>query len=121
MYLGDIALAGLLVFAVAVESKIVQTRSGAVQGGMCSTTDVSYFFSIPFAKPPVGELRFAPPEPYHNASYKVINATVPSPACIQFTTLFGEEGTQSEDWYVCSTLLTRVIVADRNITYTAFT
>ncbi|XXG96421.1 hypothetical protein Hte_002703 [Hypoxylon texense] len=97
MYLGDIALAGLLAFAGAVESKIVQTRSGAVQGGTCSTTDVNYFFSIPFAEPPVGALRLAPPEPYHNASCKVINATVPSPPCIQFTTLFGEQGTQSED------------------------
>ncbi|KAI1769885.1 alpha/beta-hydrolase [Hypoxylon cercidicola] len=97
MYLGGIVSAGLLAFAVSVESKVVQTQSGAFQGGTCRTTDVNYFFSIPFAQPPVGELRLAPPEPYQNSSCNVIDATVPSPACIQFTTLFAEKGTQSED------------------------
>ncbi|KAI1767034.1 alpha/beta-hydrolase [Hypoxylon sp. FL1150] len=97
MYARDIALAGLLAFAGLVESKIVKTGSGSVQGGTCSTTAVNYFFSIPFAKPPVGDLRLAPPEPYQNASCKIINGTAPTPACIQFTTLFGEQGPTSED------------------------
>ncbi|KAI1376878.1 alpha/beta-hydrolase [Hypoxylon crocopeplum] len=97
MYVGSIAFAGLLTLAGLVESKIVHTTSGALQGGKCSTTDVNYFFSVPFAKPPLGELRFASPVPYHNASCKVINATVPSPPCIQFTELFGETDTQSEN------------------------
>ncbi|KAI1384755.1 alpha/beta-hydrolase [Hypoxylon trugodes] len=98
MYLRSIALAGLLVLAGSADSKIVRTRSGVVNGGKCGRTDVNYFFSIPYAKPPVGELRFASPEPYQNSSYRVVNATTPAPACIQFTgQLFGESETQSEN------------------------
>ncbi|KAI1413639.1 alpha/beta-hydrolase [Hypoxylon sp. FL1857] len=98
MYLRNIALAGLVALAGSVDSKSVRTRSGTVIGGRCDTTDVNYFFSIPYAKPPVGKLRFSPPEPYYNSSGSVINGTVPAPACIQFTELFGETtSTQSED------------------------
>ncbi|KAI0382797.1 alpha/beta-hydrolase [Hypomontagnella monticulosa] len=97
MYLTSVVLSGLLAFAGSVDSKIVKTRSGTVHGGKCSNADVDYFFSIPYAKPPVGELRFAPPEPYRNSSRGVINGTIPAPSCIQFTTLFGEGSGMSED------------------------
>ncbi|KAI0180797.1 alpha/beta-hydrolase [Hypoxylon sp. FL1284] len=97
MYLGETILAGLLAFASLAESKTVRTKSGVLQGGTCSNRNVDYFFSIPYAKPPVGELRFAPPEPYTNSSCKTINATVPAPSCIQFSDVFGEEGQKSED------------------------
>ncbi|XDG01062.1 hypothetical protein ABKA04_000677 [Annulohypoxylon sp. FPYF3050] len=91
-------LAGLLAVASSVESKVVKTSTGTFQGGKCSSTDVDYYFSIPFAKPPVGELRFAPPEPPSNSSFKVVNATNPTPSCIQFSGgLFDETNTQSED------------------------
>lgn len=39
---------------------VVTTEYGKVQGGV--SDDVVAFKGIPFAKPPVGELRFAPPE-----------------------------------------------------------
>ncbi|KAI1469377.1 alpha/beta-hydrolase [Daldinia caldariorum] len=89
-------LGGLLALAGLADSKVVKTRSGKVQGDQCSTTDVNYFYSIPYANPPVGERRFAPPEPYYN-SRRVINATAPAPACIQFSSLFGENTATSED------------------------
>ncbi|KAI2465933.1 alpha/beta-hydrolase [Annulohypoxylon bovei var. microspora] len=98
MYLRSMTLAGLLAFASSVESSVVRTSSGTFQGGKCSTTDVNYFFSIPYAKPPVGELRFAPPEPISSSSGKVVNATTPASSCIQFSGgLFDESNTQSED------------------------
>ncbi|KAI1144317.1 alpha/beta-hydrolase [Hypoxylon sp. FL0543] len=98
MYLRDIALAGLVALAASADSKAIRTRSGTVLGGKCSTTDVNYFFSIPYAKPPLGELRFAPPEPYYSSSSSVVNGTVPAPACIQFAgELFGESTAQSEN------------------------
>ncbi|KAI0881991.1 alpha/beta-hydrolase [Annulohypoxylon maeteangense] len=98
MHLRNTILAGLLGLASSVESKIVQTNTGTFQGGKCSLTDVNYFFSIPYAKPPVGERRFAPPEPLSNSSSKVVNATAPAPSCLQFSGgLFDETNTQSED------------------------
>ncbi|KAI1454000.1 alpha/beta-hydrolase [Annulohypoxylon moriforme] len=98
MHLSNPILAGLLALASSVESKVVGTSSGTFQGGKCSLTDVNYFLSIPYAKPPVGELRFAPPEPLSNSSYKVINATAPASSCWQFSGgFFDETNTQSED------------------------
>ncbi|KAL7626531.1 hypothetical protein AAE478_003303 [Parahypoxylon ruwenzoriense] len=97
MYLGDVALVGLLALAGSAESKTVRTRSGVVQGSKCVATDVDYFLSVPYAKPPVGDLRFAPPEPLNNTAYTVINATIPPPACPQFTVFFGELGIQNEN------------------------
>ncbi|KAH9204652.1 carboxylesterase, partial [Leptodontidium sp. 2 PMI_412] len=43
----------------------VKTTSGFVSGHPASnSTCVSEYLGIPFANPPIGELRFAPPEPY---------------------------------------------------------
>ncbi|OTB01379.1 hypothetical protein M426DRAFT_220377 [Hypoxylon sp. CI-4A] len=98
MYVRDIAWVGLLTLAGLAESKSVKTKSGTVLGGKCSTTDVNYFYSIPFAQPPIGELRFAPPQPYRNSSCSVINGTIAAPACLQFGgQFFDETGPQSED------------------------
>ncbi|KAI0122250.1 alpha/beta-hydrolase [Daldinia grandis] len=96
MFTGSIVLGGLLTFVGLAESKTVKTRSGIVHGGQCSTADVNYFYSIPYAQPPLDELRFAPPKPYSN-SCGVVNATIPAPACIQFSGLFDEKTTTSED------------------------
>lgn len=43
----------------------VNTTSGLVSGHpAANSTGVSVYLGIPFAAPPIGELRFAPPEPY---------------------------------------------------------
>jgi para-nitrobenzyl esterase len=44
-----------------VSGPIVETRSGPVQG--IEVDDLAVFRGIPFAAPPLGELRFAPPQP----------------------------------------------------------
>ena len=81
-------------------TKTVTTTNGTVQGGKCEGYDANYFLAIPYAKPPVGDLRFAPTVLY-NEKYNgdVLQATSPAPRCIQFGNIFVESGTASEDWY----------------------
>ena len=101
---------------LAVDAKIIQLPGASgtvsVHGGTCTAgeveVEVDSFFSIPYAEPPVGALRWAAPRPWSASSCSdsgggrgngvVINATVPAPACIQFGTEFAEAGPQSEDW-----------------------
>jgi hypothetical protein len=52
----------------------VKTSSGPVDGHPApNATEVSEYLGIPFAKPPVGDLRFEPPQPYIGKS--VINGS----------------------------------------------
>ncbi|EHK16509.1 uncharacterized protein TRIVIDRAFT_227371 [Trichoderma virens Gv29-8] len=74
-------------------SPSVTTRDGTLLGGRCSTTDVNFFLSIPYANTPK---RFHAPVQYTGVYHKR-NATVPAPACPQFGTTFIETETQSED------------------------
>ncbi|KAH8901350.1 alpha/beta-hydrolase [Thozetella sp. PMI_491] len=74
----------------------IKLANGTLEGGSCASSRVNYFLSIPYAKPPVGNLRFAPPQTL-GQSYGVRNATIPAPACHQFAPMFAENGTQSED------------------------
>lgn len=50
--------------------KTVNTTSGPVSGHLASnaTANVAEYLGIPFAQPPVGELRFAQPQPYNGTS-----------------------------------------------------
>lgn len=73
-----------------------QLQNGTVVGSRCQGVNVNSFSSIPYAKAPIGDLRFAPPQPFDNL-FGVLNGTKPAPACIQFDKHFGERGPQSED------------------------
>lgn len=81
-------------FAAAVAAQSVTLPGGTLQGGKCSTSNASFFYSVPFAQPPVGDLRFAAPVPY-TGTYG--QATAASPRCVQFGQQFIEPG-YSEDW-----------------------
>lgn len=49
--------------------QIVDTTSGPVQGHAASNqTDVSEYLGIPYAQPPVGNLRFQPPVRYNGSA-----------------------------------------------------
>ncbi|KUI71827.1 Para-nitrobenzyl esterase [Cytospora mali] len=74
-----------------------ETLNGTIQGGRCSRTDVDYFFSIPYAEPPLGELRFSPPSSHFEAYNGTLDGTVATPACPQFGSSFVESGPQDEN------------------------
>ena len=75
------------------KSIVVETTLGAVKGRLASDSTAT-FFGIPYAKPPVGNLRWQPPEPAEKWS-GVRSATDPGPACLQTATFASLN--QSED------------------------
>ncbi|KAK2604059.1 hypothetical protein N8I77_007018 [Diaporthe amygdali] len=89
-------LVGSVVVATAQNAPTVKTINGTFQGAKCSSNDVNSFLGIPYARPPVGDLRFAPPQSY-NQTFDNRQATQPPPACTQFNVAFSERGPQSED------------------------
>lgn len=106
--LGPLALLCLLGLARATEETAaarathpsiqIDTLNGTIRGGRCRETDVDYFFSIPYAEAPAGELRFAPPVSHTDAYDGTLDGRVAAPACPQFGTSFVEKGPQDEDW-----------------------
>ncbi|KAK8776331.1 hypothetical protein V5799_030326 [Amblyomma americanum] len=94
----------LVVFFVklidAGESPVVSIKNGDVQGRAVEVLGktVEVYMGIPFARPPVGNLRFKDPVPADPWS-GVYNATSPKTACIQkiFSTDFAPYVDQSED------------------------
>ena len=82
---GAVVATGLGITAAQADSgPIVQTASGKVQGFV--QNQVAEFLGIPYAAPPVGKLRWAPPEAA--ASWSGIRqATSYGPTCAQITTL----------------------------------
>ncbi|EMC99033.1 hypothetical protein BAUCODRAFT_388676 [Baudoinia panamericana UAMH 10762] len=70
-------------FAAAVELTVT-TRTGTFIGGLNETyPDVRHFKWVPYAQPPVGNLRWTPPRPLVNDS-TVYESTTFGPACSQF-------------------------------------
>ncbi|XP_055284609.1 liver carboxylesterase-like, partial [Moschus berezovskii] len=69
---------------------IVETAQGRVLGNYVSlkgfAQPVAVFLGIPFAKPPLGSLRFAPPQPAEPWTF-VKNTTSHAPMCSQSTVL----------------------------------
>lgn len=61
----------------------VQTSVGCFQGAVNSSTDIESFLGVPFAKPPVGSLRFKAPVPIAPPLPGVQDATKFGDACVQ--------------------------------------
>jgi len=78
------------------EQLLIRTKSGLVRGTKAG--NVRMFRSIPYATPPLGDLRWAPPEAVSPWS-DTVNATVDPPGCPQLCTLppHGCPATISED------------------------
>jgi Carboxylesterase family len=78
----------------------VTIPAGTIHGTTCSN-GASAFFSIPFAVPPVGSLRWTSPQAY-NQTFPAngFDATTKGAICIQFGSEFTDPGEASEDWYL---------------------
>ncbi|XP_015927912.2 acetylcholinesterase-1 [Parasteatoda tepidariorum] len=65
---------------------LVETSSGPIVGKYVKVfdTDVAAFLGIPFAKPPIGEKRFAKPEPIGKWETPIFANAKPS-SCVQFS------------------------------------
>ena len=98
----------LLVFtaaAAAARQLVAKTNQGTFHGIQLHD-EVNAFLGIPYAKPPVGDLRFHPPQAIEQSSIAKashLNATAFGPACHQFMyhSVMGSESKpttpQSED------------------------
>lgn len=81
----------------------IATNSGAVAGAVLAS-GVRVWLGVPFAKPPVGDLRWRPPQPI--AWKGVWNADRRMPECMQvlrphdIDTYFGEEATSEDCLYL---------------------
>lgn len=79
------------------------TLADGTQLGGGSAGAVSFFKGIPFAEPPVNDLRFAPPKPWSNNNISIpIDATKHGHACIQF--FWGDDGLFDDGSEDCLTL-----------------
>jgi len=104
------ALAVLAIWSGAVESQqsnenlehvVVETKSGKVRGLRKSTLlknfDYFSFKGIPYAKTPVGSLRFKAPEPVEPWAPAIKDATEHGYTCVRPTQFFIDKEPQSED------------------------
>ena len=95
-----ILIAFLASYSVADNGPIVETTAGNVQGTTVKIEqkDCTIFLGIPYAKPPVKELRFQPPTQMIKWN-GVRNATTVPSLCygLNFTNFTDVKGTQSED------------------------
>ena len=80
------------------ETKIIQTGSGPIRGKVVLKNEKEYyeFRGIPFAQPPVGKLRFKPPQPVAPWT-DVLDAFTNGPACMQNNFFVPEGGSNEAD------------------------
>ncbi|KAF5277749.1 hypothetical protein FQR65_LT03729 [Abscondita terminalis] len=77
---------GLLIIVHQNEAIIVKISDGTIRGTSSLTRNLRRYYAfrgIPFAKPPIGELRFKDPQPPTPWGDHILNATADVPNCIQ--------------------------------------
>ncbi len=83
MIASALAVVALLVAPVVAQGQAlprVETQGGALVG-MTGEGATSVFLGVPFARPPVGDLRWRPPQPIRWTGERA--ASAPGPACLQ--------------------------------------
>ncbi|ELU39891.1 lipase I [Rhizoctonia solani AG-1 IA] len=94
--LGVTLLLWLSVIAKCSSVTITNPSGVSYVGVRNTTTKQDIFYGIPYAQPPVGPLRFKPPQAWAPASnHTLVNATANRPVCIQSTPI--DDSPVSED------------------------
>eukprot|EP01060_Flectonema_neradi_P040264 TRINITY_DN9109_c0_g3_i3.p1 TRINITY_DN9109_c0_g3~~TRINITY_DN9109_c0_g3_i3.p1 ORF type:complete len:540 (+),score=106.83 TRINITY_DN9109_c0_g3_i3:58-1677(+) len=97
------ALAVLATAAAALGNPIVDTKYGKVEGKVDKETTTEFFWGIPFAKPPLGDLRFAPPVEPDNYTHTIRTTALRPAECSQMHVekgiIFGKEDCLTLDVY----------------------
>src|SRR3974390_535816 len=114
----------VVVIAATASAQTVKTRTGELAGVRASSGDILVFRGVPYAAPPVGERRWAPPMP--TAAWTgVRRADAFAPSCMQnivterkpWTYEFMAHGAVSEDCLYLNVWTARVGVAARQPVY----
>nr|QFR37232.1 carboxylesterase [Cyberlindnera americana] len=71
----------ILLATVVAAAPEVTINNGTLQGVYLDSFDQEVFLGIPYAKPPVGALRFAPPQPYNESWEGPLVVDEYGPAC----------------------------------------
>jgi carboxylesterase type B len=81
-----VGVAAAFITAVSASAPTISLDNGLVLQGRLSenSSKVAEFLSIPYAEPPIGDLRWEPPVLYSPSKTEVINATALPPSCYQF-------------------------------------
>nr|XP_022899693.1 juvenile hormone esterase-like isoform X1 [Onthophagus taurus] len=94
----------ILVFSLTVSENfakyaVLRINDGLIKGSTLTDIDGRFFFSfqsIPFAKPPIGKLRFKDPKPVEKWN-GILDATKEAPICFQKILLLNEDFYGQED------------------------
>src|SRR5438874_2411574 len=89
-----ILLASIAMAASAAGADRVKTANGILEGTGPQASGIREFKGVPFAEPPLGDLRWSPPQPVKNWT-GVRPATEFGPRCMQ-QALFGDMGFRSK-------------------------
>ncbi|XP_076683872.1 esterase FE4-like [Andrena cerasifolii] len=85
-YLSRLAILLLVANVSSAYTNLVWTKFGPIQGLWGTSLrgrPVAHYLGIPYAEPPVGDLRFRNPQPWNRTWSDVYNATKDGPKCIQ--------------------------------------
>ncbi|KAI5242641.1 carboxylesterase [Aureobasidium subglaciale] len=104
--LSAVLLATLLPSCIYASSPIVTIRNGTVQGRHSAQWNQDFFLGIPYAQPPVGDLRFKWPQAINSSFEGVFDASHYGHSCYQY----GSNFNLSEDCLTINGRLIRVVV-----------
>ena len=81
---GIIAFLAAVHAAPSTRSPTATIRNGTYSGVHSSTYDQDFFFGVPYAQPPVGELRFRNPQSLNTTFGSTLQATEYAPECVGY-------------------------------------